>query len=100
MQNVPSLHANPSLAGGGKSDALLMAALQYVDVPDYGRSSVTQFLLGLSLPAALIPRPHDWLGGRDAKWNGAEHKWRFPSGASILQASEKSIPVNTKNSRP
>jgi predicted phage terminase large subunit-like protein len=70
-------------AGGGKSDALLMAALQYVDVPDYAALLLRKSYSHLSLPAALIPRAAEWLAGTDAKWNGAEHVWRFPFGASL-----------------
>ena len=70
-------------AGGGKSDALLMAALQYVNVPDYAALLLRKSYSDLSQPAALIPRAHEWLAGTDAKWNGAEHVWRFPSGASL-----------------
>ncbi len=70
-------------AGGGKSDALLMAALQYVDVPDYAALLLRKSYSDLALPAALIPRAAEWLTATDAKWNGAEHVWRFPSGASL-----------------
>jgi hypothetical protein len=70
-------------AGGGKSDALLMAALQYVDVPDYAALLLRKSYSDLSLPAALIPRAAEWLTITDAKRNGAEHVWRFPSGASV-----------------
>jgi hypothetical protein len=70
-------------ADGGKSDALLMAALQYVDVPDYAALLLRKSYSDLSLPAALVPRAQEWLTGTDTKWNGAEHVWRFPSGASL-----------------
>jgi len=70
-------------AGGGKSDALLMAALQYVDVENYAALLLRKSYSDLSLPAALIPRAAEWLTTTDAKWNGAEHVWRFPSGASL-----------------
>ena len=70
-------------AGGGKSDVLLMAALQYVDVENYAALLLRKSYSDLSLPAALIPRAAEWLTTTDAKWNGAEHVWRFPSGASL-----------------
>src|SRR5512134_3896442 len=69
--------------GGGKSDALLMAALQYVDVPGYAAILFRRTFQDLSLPGALIPRSHEWLARTDASWDGIEHQWRFPSGARL-----------------
>ncbi len=70
-------------AGGGKSDALLMAALQYVDIPNYSAILFRKTFADLNLAEALIPRSHEWLGGTDAKWDGQNHTWRFPSGAQL-----------------
>jgi hypothetical protein len=70
-------------AGGGKSDALLMAALQYVDVPGYAAILFRKTMTDLKLPGSLIPRSHEWLEGTDASWNGSDHTWTFPSKASI-----------------
>lgn len=70
-------------AGGGKSDALLMAALQYVDVPGYAAILFRKTYQDLSLPGGLIPRSHEWLAGTDAKWDNTTKSWRFPSGASL-----------------
>lgn len=66
-------------AGGGKSDALLMAALQYVDVPRYNAILFRRTFQDLSLPGALLDRARDWLQGTDAKWDDREHTWRFPN---------------------
>jgi predicted phage terminase large subunit-like protein len=71
-------------AGGGKSDWLLMGALQYVDVPGYSALLLRRTFQQLSLEGALIPRSHEWLGGTAARWNGEKRQWRFPSGA-VLQ---------------
>lgn len=71
-------------AGGGKSDALLMAALQYVDVPGYAAILFRRTKTDLELPNSLLDRAHDWLDGTDAKWIPAKFHFRFPSGA-ILQ---------------
>lgn len=71
-------------AGGGKSDALLMAALQYVDVPGYSAILFRKSYADLSLPGALMDRAHDWLGGTDAKWNGETKTWSFPSTATLV----------------
>lgn len=70
-------------AGGGKSDALLMGALQDVDVPGYSALLLRKTYKDLSLPEALISRSHEWLSNTDAHWNGMDHKWTFPSGATI-----------------
>lgn len=70
-------------AGGGKSDALLMAALQYVDVPGYAALLFRRTYADLALPGALMDRAHDWLQGTAARWNGQEKTWTFPSGATL-----------------
>ena len=70
-------------AGGGKSDALLMAALQYVEVPGYAALLLRRSYTDLSLPGALMDRAAEWLGGTDAKWSGLAHTWTFPSGATV-----------------
>ena len=70
-------------AGGGKSDALLMAALQYVDVPVYSALLLRRTFADLSQEGALIPRSHEWLAQTDAVWNEQGHKWSFPSGATV-----------------
>lgn len=70
-------------AGGGKSDALLMAALMYVDIPHYSAILFRRTYADLTLPGALIDRSLDWLGGTSAHWNSQEHKWHFPSGATL-----------------
>ena len=70
-------------AGGGKSDALLMAALMYVDVPGYSALLLRRTFTDLSLPGALMDRCADWLRNTDAKWDDKGHTWRFPSGATI-----------------
>jgi predicted phage terminase large subunit-like protein len=70
-------------AGGGKSDALLMGALQYVDIPGYAAVIVRRSYSMLTQPDALIPRSHEWLGGTDARWNEKLAEWKFPSGAVL-----------------
>ncbi|QDU60011.1 Terminase-like family protein [Planctomycetes bacterium Pan216] len=70
-------------AGGGKSDALLMAALQYVDHPGYAAVLFRRTLADLALPGALIDRAHQWLAGTDAKWNQSDKTWTFPSGSTL-----------------
>jgi predicted phage terminase large subunit-like protein len=70
-------------AGPGKSDALLMAALQYVDVPGYSALLLRRTYSDLSKPGALMDRARTWLMNTDAHWNAETHSWRFPSGAVL-----------------
>lgn len=69
-------------AGGGKSDALLMAALQYVDQPNYNAVLLRDTYANLSKPEGLLDRAHEWLQNTDARWM-AEKKYVFPSGATL-----------------
>ena len=70
-------------AGGGKSDALLAGALQYVDVPGYSAVIFRKSFADLKKRGALIDRSLEWLSGTDARWYPQEHVWRFPSGATL-----------------
>ena len=54
-------------AGGGKSSALLLR----------------RTFRDLAQPDALIPRSKDWLSNTDARWNDNDHRWTFPSGATL-----------------
>ena len=70
-------------AGGGKSDALLMAALQYADVPRYSALLLRRSYTDLSLPGALMDRAKAWLMPSSAHWRDSLKTWEFPSGATI-----------------
>jgi predicted phage terminase large subunit-like protein len=70
-------------AGGGKSDALLMAGLQFVDMPDWAALILRRSYAELALPGAIMDRAHDWLGGTAAHWNADEKTYTFPSGATL-----------------
>lgn len=70
-------------AGGGKSDALLMGALQYVQVPGYAAILFRRTYKDLALPGALMDRSHQWLDPTDARWIDSEKTWLFPSGATL-----------------
>lgn len=70
-------------AGGGKSDALLMAALQYVHRPGYAAILFRRTYADLSLPKALMSRAKEWLAKSGAKWKDTEKTWVFPSGATL-----------------
>lgn len=75
-------------AGGGKSDALLMCALQYVDTPGYSAIIFRKTFADLVKPGALIDRAQEWLSPwtttKQVRWVDKEKKFVFPSGA-ILQ---------------
>lgn len=70
-------------AGGGKSEALLMGALQYADTPNYNAILFRRTYRDLSLPESLMDRAMQWLGGTKARWNSLKHIWTFPSGARL-----------------
>lgn len=74
-------------AGGGKSDALLMAALQYVDLPGYNAILFRRTFQDLALPDAIMSRAKEWLfpyrKSGEIHWNEKEHIFTFPSGATL-----------------
>lgn len=69
-------------AGGGKSDALLRAAAQYVEFPDYKAILFRKTFTQLAQAGGLIDRSKEWWTGR-ASWNETKHRWTFPSGAIV-----------------
>lgn len=70
--------------GGGKSEALLGAGLQYADVPGYNALIIRRNLSDLAMPNALMDRAHAWLDGRnDAYWDESKKRWTFTSGATL-----------------
>jgi len=70
-------------AGGGKSDWLLMGALQYVDVPGYAALLLRRTFAQLEKANGLVARAKAWLSATPAVWNGANMRWTFPSGATL-----------------
>lgn len=71
-------------AGGGKSDALLIGALQYVDVPSYSALLVRRTYEELAGAGSLIPRAKLWLSQTDAIWNEGRKRWTFPDRKSVV----------------
>lgn len=66
------------------SSALLMAALQYVDVPGYTAMLFRRTLADLTLPSALMDRFREWMAPYDdVKFNLNTNTATFPSGARI-----------------
>lgn len=74
-------------AGGGKSVAQLMAALQFVDIPGYSAILFRKTYADLSLPGALIDMSKQWLmpfvESKEVKWSEKEKQYVFPSGATL-----------------
>lgn len=74
-------------AGGGKSVAQLMGALQFVDVPGYSAILFRKTYADLSLPGALIDMSKQWLmpwvESGEVRWSEKEKRYTFPSGASL-----------------
>jgi predicted phage terminase large subunit-like protein len=71
-------------AGGGKSSALLMAALQFVDVPGYSAILFRRTYADLALPGAIMDRFQNWISqAEDVRWNANNYTAMFPSGARI-----------------
>ena len=71
-------------AGGGKSEALLMAALKYVDTPDYAAIIFRKNYSELTLPGALLDRFHEWTSPfPEVIWKEQEKTGHFPSGATV-----------------
>lgn len=70
-------------AGGGKSSSLLIAALQYVNVPGYSALILRRTFTDLSLPGSIMDRAREWLTNTSATWNDRDKRWTFPSGATL-----------------
>ena len=74
-------------AGGGKSDALLMAALQYVNKNDYSALLLRRTYQDLSQPNAIMDRAKKWLDPYvkigEVKWNNQTKTFTFPTGSTL-----------------
>lgn len=74
-------------AGGGKSEALLMAALQYVDQPGYNAIIIRKSYADLSLPGAIMDRARQYLSPftdtKEVRWIDKLKTFIFPSGARL-----------------
>lgn len=70
-------------AGGGKSDAILMAALQFVQIPKYSALILRRTYADLALPEALMDRAQEWLAGTNARWHADTKTWTFPTGSTL-----------------
>lgn len=72
-------------AGGGKSDGLLMAGLQYADVPGYHGIIFRRSYADLKRAGGLIPRSKEWLApwreSGEVHWDG--QRWLFPNDSTL-----------------
>ncbi len=73
-------------AGGGKSVYLLLAALQFIDWPEYRALILRRTFPQLKIAEGLLDLANEWLGhqaeGVDTV-GGLPTRWRFPSGAVL-----------------
>jgi len=70
-------------AGGGKSEALLMASLQYIEVPDYSALLLRRTFRELSMPKAILDRSTQWLKNTDMRWRPKQYTWESPQGGRL-----------------
>lgn len=70
-------------AGGGKSDAMLMAALQWVDTAGYAALILRRTYADLALDGAIMDRAKRWLVPQGVAWNQQDKRFTFPSGATL-----------------
>lgn len=71
-------------AFGGKTQALLAAAVMYYDIPGYRALIFRKTLEDLEKPNAILDRAKNWWQGKaGVKWNAQRHQFEFYSGAII-----------------
>ena len=73
--------------GGGKSDALLMLALQddWIADPDYSALILRKTFIDLNQPEGILNRAQEWLVGKQGViWQAQHNRFVFSSGA-VLQ---------------
>jgi predicted phage terminase large subunit-like protein len=66
------------------SSALLMSALQFVDIPNYSAIIFRRTYADLALPGAIMDRFINWVAPYDdVRWNANNYTAVFPSGARV-----------------
>ena len=70
-------------AGPGKTEGLLMSALQYVDQPRYRALLLRRTFRQLNQSNSIMNRARQQLANTDAVWNTTDKRFTFPSGATI-----------------
>ena len=69
-------------AGGSKTSSLLIAGLQYADLPNYDALIIRRSFAELRMPGSTISLAEKWLAGTDARWREGRY-WQFPKGATL-----------------
>lgn len=70
-------------AGPGKTEGLLMGALQLVERPRYSALLLRRTFRQLNQSNSIMNRARQWLANSDAVWNNADKRFSFPSGATL-----------------
>src|SRR3984893_9576815 len=70
-------------AGPGKTEALLMGALQLVERPRYSALLLRRTFRQLNQSNSIMNRARQWLTNTDAVWNNTDKRFTFPSGATL-----------------
>jgi predicted phage terminase large subunit-like protein len=70
-------------AGPGKTDALLMGALQLVEHRGYHALLLRRTFRQLNQSNSIMNRAKQWLANTDALWRESDKRFTFPSGATI-----------------
>ena len=74
-------------ASGGKSIGQLMAATQFVDVPEYSAILFRRTYADLALPGALMDVARrwflPWVQSKEIHWSEKQKMYTFPSGATL-----------------
>jgi predicted phage terminase large subunit-like protein len=78
--------------GGGKTEASLIGALQYVEFPQWKAGIFRLTYPDLAVPGAIMDRAKDWIkdnklledAGLSPHWNSSDKIFTFPSGSKIM----------------
>lgn len=67
--------------GGGKTDALLLSAIQYCDEPKYSSVIIMDTYQNLKGPGAAMHRAREWFTNRfpEVRFAGSEYSFYFPT---------------------
>lgn len=74
-------------AFGGKTFAMLMAALQYAHVPGYSAIIFRRSYPELVRAEGLVPLTRRWLTGKGPVWNEQRKIWTWPNEATLALGS-------------